>query len=108
MKWFGKVGYRIDASLNEFADSEQYVEKEYYGDIIRNYKKDRSDSTINDEFSISNQIRILADPFMTENFSKIRYITFMNSKWKIASVDVQWPALILDLGGLFNEEVVGT
>lgn len=105
MKWFGKVGYRIDTSENEFVDTEEYIERDYYGDLVKNYnKKDRSDSTINDEFTINNQIRILADPFMVDNFSKIRYVTFMDSKWKVSSIDVQWPALLLDIGGLFNLE----
>ena len=46
---------------------------------------------------------ILADPYANENFFKMKYITYMGSKWKITDVRVEFPRLILTVGGLYNE-----
>lgn len=108
MKWFGKIGYwteEIDAN-DPFKTINRIAEKEYYGDIIKNYKKDQSGTTINDNFKINNQISILADPYIMGNFHHMRYITFMGNKWKIASAELNYPRINLDLGDLYNEEVL--
>ena len=104
MKWFGQVGFRITERVKPGVCEDRIVERDYYGDLLKNYKKDKSDSTINDEFTINNQIRILSDPFLSENFHQMRYITFMGNKYKIASVEVNFPGMLIDLGGLYNEE----
>ena len=106
MKWFGQIGYWTEETDPDdpFKQIHKIVEKDYYGDLIKNYKKDQSGSTINDNFRISNQISVLADPFIMGNFQHMRYVTFMGNKWKISSAEVNYPRIILDLGDLYNEE----
>ena len=60
--------------------------------------------SINDNLNISNEFSIIADPFAYENFQNMRYIVFMGAKWKITSVEVQYPRLILTVGGVYNEQ----
>ena len=79
------------------------VEKSYKADVIRNYKRVESSDKINDDFNISNQISIVAPPFVLNNLTNIRYVTFLGSKWKVSGVDIQYPRLLLTLGGLYNE-----
>lgn len=43
------------------------------------------------------------DQFAVENVGNMRYATYMNSKWKITDVEVEYPRLILTLGGVYNE-----
>ena len=78
------------------------MENEYIGDVIRNTRRLKEASKINDDITISNQISIIADPYATNNFHTMRYIVYMGSKWKITEVEVQYPRLILTLGGLYN------
>lgn len=78
------------------------VERRYYGDLTRNTRRLQSSGNLNDNVTISNQISIVADPFANENFHAMRYAEFMGTKWKIASVEVQYPRLILELGDVFN------
>ena len=33
----------------------------------------------------------------------MRYVEFMGAKWKISSVEVQYPRLILTVGGVYND-----
>lgn len=79
------------------------VEKTYKAEVIRNYKRIESSDKINDDFNISNQISILAPPFAHENLPNLTYIKFLNAKWKISGVDINYPRLILTLGGIYNE-----
>ena len=74
----------------------------YYGELIRNTRKLQSTEYLNDDINISNEISILADPFAYANFHSMRYVDFMGAKWKIISVEVQYPRLILTVGGVYN------
>lgn len=101
-KYFGKIGYAVTVETVPGVWEEQITEREYFGDVIRNTRRLKSTDQINDDITISNEISIVADPFAYENFHSMRYVEFMNAKWKIESVDVQHPRLNLSIGGLYN------
>ena len=101
-KYFGSVGYADTVEVQPGIFKEQIIVKEYYGDIIRNNRRLENSDQVNDDINITNQISIVSDPYAIENFWKIRYITFMDQKWKVKTVDVEFPRLILTLGGLYN------
>ena len=101
-KFYGVIGYAVTEMTEQGIYEERIVEKEYVGDVIRNTRRLREGSKINDDITISNQISIIADPYTANNFHTMRYVTFMGAKWKISEVEVQYPRLILTLGGLYN------
>ena len=101
-KYFGSVGYAEDVEISPGIVKEQIVAREYYGDVIRNNRRLESSDQVNDDINITNQISIVSDPYAMKNFWKIRYATFMGQKWKVKTVDVEFPRLILTLGGLYN------
>lgn len=101
-KWFGKIGYAKTTETKPGVWKEQITEREYYGDLLRNSRRLQSSSALNDNVIIANEISILADPFAYENFCAMRYATFMDAKWKISNVEVQYPRLILTLGDVYN------
>lgn len=102
------VAFRDEAESETKAGvwEEVITEKKYYGDIIRNARSLNNDSEIIDGINVSNQISLVSDPYATNNFHKIIYLTFMGTKWKARSVEVQYPRLLITLGGLYttNEE----
>ena len=101
-KFFGKIGYAETVETTPGVWEEKITEHEYFGDLIRNTRSLQSGEQLNDNINISNEISIVADPFAYENFHSMRYVEFMNAKWKISSVEVQYPRLILSVGGLYN------
>ena len=103
-KYFGKVGFAVTGETRPGVWEETFVEREYYGDLIRNVAKNESGAKVNDDVNISNNISIIADPFACENFHTMKYVEYMNAKWKVTSVEVQYPRLVLTVGGLFNEQ----
>lgn len=82
---------------------EDIIEHKYYGDLVRNNRRLQSANQLNDDINIANEISIIADPYAKQNFHSMRYVKFMGTKWKVSSVDVQYPRLILSLGGVYND-----
>ena len=106
-KYYGKIGFAesvIDPN-NPYVHSETIVERPYSGDITRNTRRlSQLQDKVNDELTISNDISVVLDPYAKENFHKIKYVTYMGSKWKVQNIMVTFPRLILYLGGLYTEE----
>lgn len=101
-KWFGKIGYAVTEETTPGVWVEQITERTYYGDIIRNTRRLQTSDKLNDDINVSNEISIVADPFARDNFHAMRYVEFMGTRWKVSSVEVQYPRLILSLGGVYN------
>lgn len=101
-KFYGKIGYAEMSETSPGVHKEQITERNYYGDLIRNTRRLQSGDKVNDDVNVANEISIVADPFANENFHSMRYVEFMGAKWKITNVEVQYPRLILTIGGLYN------
>ncbi len=101
-KWYGKIGYAENVETEPGLWVEEIKERSYYGDTYRNTRLLQNSGDINDNVNIGNQISIVADPYANHNFHTMRYVEFMGSKWKITNVEVQYPRLILTIGGIYN------
>ena len=101
-KFYGVIGYAVTEETEPGIYEERIIEKEHFGDVIRNTRRLNNAAKVNDDITISNQISIVADPFANNNFHSMRYVSFMGSKWKVTEVEVQYPRLILTLGGVYN------
>lgn len=101
-RWYGKVGYaeNVEKELGDW--TEEIVERAYYGDMIRNSRLLQNSSGLNDNINVANQISIVADPYANNHIFAMRYVDFQGAKWKISNVEVQYPRLILTVGGLWN------
>ena len=103
-KFYGEIGFLDTVETEPGVWEETFNEKSYYGDLVRNTSRWQSSEKVNDNISLSNSISIVADPYASENFQKMRYVKFLGVKWKIESIEVQCPRLILSIGGMYNEQ----
>lgn len=103
-KFYGEIGFSelVESPAGSGVWKEEIIPRNYYGDLIRNTRRLQSGERLNDDINISNEISIVADPYAREHFYAMRYVKFMGAKWKVSNVDVQYPRLILTLGGLYN------
>ena len=101
-KYYGKIGFAESVESAPGVHVEKIVERNYYGELVRNSRRLQSANQLNDNINISNEISIVADPYADKNFHMMRYIEFMGTKWKINNVEVQSPRLILTVGGVWN------
>lgn len=103
-KFYGAIGYAETVETAPGVWKEQITERKYYGEMIRNTRRLQTADQLNDNINISNEISIVSDPFAIHNFHSMRYIEYMDAKWKISSVEVRYPRLILSVGGLYTGE----
>lgn len=101
-KFYGAVGYAETFEESPGVWKEKITEHHYCGDITRNNRRLQTSGQVNDNVNVSNEISIVADPYAVQNFHAMRYVEFMGSKWKISSVEVAYPRLILTVGDLYN------
>ena len=103
-KFYGEIGYAETVETKPGVWTEQITKRNYYVELVRNTRRLQTVSQLNDNINVANEISILADPYANENFHSMRYVEFMGAKWKISNVEVQYPRLILTLGGVYNGE----
>ena len=102
-KFYGAVGFaeeQVETSPGVWKDV--IVPHNYYGELVQNTIKLQSADQLNDDINVANKISIVADPYANKNFHAMRYVEFMGAKWKISSVEVLYPKLILTIGGVYN------
>lgn len=102
-KYYGVIGFAELVENTPGVWTEEITERYYYGDDIRDTRKlQNSSAGINDNINVANKLSILADPYANEKIFDMRYAEFRGAKWKITDVEVQYPRLVLMLGGLYN------
>lgn len=103
-KFNGRVGYVASEETAPGVFSLVATERVVTGDILRsNHSWQAADQeSTNQNLRLNNRISIIADPFVNENFDKIRYVVWLRSKWVVTSIEVQYPKVILTIGGPYN------
>ena len=101
-KFYGKIGYAKTIEVSPGVYNDDIIDHNYYGDIVRNTRRLQPSEHLNDDITINNTISIISDVYAYENFHSIRYVEFGGTKWKVNNVEVQFPRLILTLGGVYN------
>lgn len=107
-KFYGPIGYGVTEETSPGVWTDQIVERNYFGDVLKNYKKSSNGESINDNIDVSNNISIISDPYAMNHFHTIKYVKWMGTAWKVSAVDVQYPRLILTIGGVYNGETLAT
>lgn len=101
-KFYGRVGFITTVETAPGVWEESVIERNYYGDVVRNIKRAENSGGVNDNININNNISLVADPYALENLFAITYIEWMGTLWKITSIEVERPRLILSIGGVYN------
>lgn len=101
-KFSGMIGFATSKEDSPGVWIDEISEKKYYGDILRNSRKIQSSNQVNSDITISNEVSIVADPYLKHNFHSIRYVSFMGTKWTVTDAREEFPRLLLTLGGVYN------
>lgn len=103
-KFYGAIGFGETRETTPGVWTDDIVERKYSGDVIRNIKRIDGNQKVNDDINVNNEISIISDPYANKNFHQIRYVEYMGTKWKVSSVTVEFPRLVLSIGGVWNGE----
>lgn len=109
-KFFGPIGFvtPIEDPAGSGIWVEDATEKNYRGEVIKNSRSWESAQQLNDNLNIRNSISIVADPYISNKINTIRYVKWLGTYWKVTDVEVQYPRLVLILGGVYNGPTAGT
>ena len=103
-KYFGKIGFGVPKEIRPGVWKNAIIELEYYGDVVQDYRKMQNSENLNDNVTLNNKFSIISDPFALTNISNILYIEYLGTKWKVNTVEIQYPRLTLWIGGVWNGE----
>ena len=101
-RFYGPIGISTTSETSPGVHEETITEKNYKGDILRDTRRWEKTQQVNDDLVVSNRISIVADAYAYANFSAMRYVKWEGILWKISSIEIQRPRLILTLGGIYN------
>lgn len=102
-KFFGNIGFLQTVQTTPGVYSESIIPKPYYGDVERMGRRWEKGESINDDIMVTNYVSVVADNFAMENLGYMRWVEFYGSKWKIQSVEIDYPRIKITLGGVWNE-----
>ena len=85
MKFYGKIGYIDTTETRPGVYEEVATERDYYGDVNRKIS------------------RWQTAEYAYQHFSLIHYVIWEGVKWKVNTITVQHPRLILEIGGVYND-----
>lgn len=102
-KYYGRIGYICTEETSPGIWVEHEIEpRYYYGDILSNVRRWDTVDKVNDNLRVSNRISVLGDPFAFANIEAMKWIEYMDAKWKISSVEIAYPRLVIMLGDVYN------
>lgn len=101
-KFHGRIGFALSTETSPGVWIDTVTEREYYGDVIRQTKSWSESNQVNDNLTLGNRITVVGDDFANLNVATMKYIIWGGEYWKISSIEIERPRLILSLGGLYN------
>lgn len=102
-RYAGNIGFvkTIEKSPGVHIDIAE--EHKAFGDVTQNnFKWNPTNESTNDNIAINDVISIVADSYIWENYSKMRYVCYMGERWKISNIQTVRPRLIINIGGVWN------
>lgn len=103
MKFSGKLGFAISEEIRPGVWTDiNITEKSAVGDIVSfDFKQENPTDAILD-LNINSRISIVIDSYIKSHIGAIKYVEYLGTKWVVKTASVQYPRLILTLGGIYN------
>lgn len=105
-KFSGKIGFVQTVETSPGVWTDKVTEKSYKGDLLKNYIRWSGSEKVNEDFNISNQVSIVADSYLLNNLAAMKYVYFSGTRWKINSISIERPRLIISLGDIYRGEEI--
>jgi len=101
-RFHGRVGFGETTEISPGVYTDEIVEHNFYGEVIRISRSLRQGVDLNEDILVGNSISIVGSFYAMENYLAIRYVELAGELWTITSVEIQPPRLILTLGEVYN------
>lgn len=106
-RFSGMIGFlrteETDPENHPGVYTEVLKEKRYFGDVLSNSRRWDQNGNFNEDLAINNRISVVADTFAKANLGAMRYVRWLGDTWKITNVEIQYPRIIITIGGQYHE-----
>ena len=101
-KFAGLVGYVTQKESTSGVWLPETVERKMHGDVIRAASSFNANEKVNEDVILQQRISLVGDQYAYANFTGLKYVTYLGVKWKVLSIEVNRPRLVVTLGGVWN------
>lgn len=101
-KYKGLIGFVSNEEIEPGIWEDVVTEKKYRGEILKNNQHFAVANTTSGELKITNQFSIVGNSYAFDHVSDIRYLEWRGNRWVVDTVDIEYPRLVITIGGLYN------
>lgn len=101
-KYKGLIGFVRNEERESGIWEDVVTEKKYRGDILKNNQRFNVGNTTSGELKITNQFSIVGNSYAFDHISDIRYLEWRGNRWVVDTVEIEYPRLVMTIGGLYN------
>lgn len=102
-KFSGNIGYAKEVLVSPGVWNNEIEERFAKGDMLNDVWRHNQSSKVNEDITITNRISILAGQYENQNKHSMVYVVIDGQKWRISTVEVQRPKLIINVGSLWKD-----
>lgn len=103
MKFSGKLGFWCgDEETKPGIFKPKIIERPYFGDVLKDKRTFQTSGNQNSNLVISNQISVISDVHLQNNWTSVKYVVWRGVKWSVKYIDVDYPRISLTLGDVYN------
>lgn len=101
-RFSGVIGYGLSQEIEPGVYDYSIVKRPYFGDINNISIQNDDRSTIVGNIQLRSEISIVADQYLIENASHIKFVQHLGSYWSVSEIRLQHPRIVLRLGEVYN------
>lgn len=101
-RFYGEIGFADTVETTPGIAEDAIIEKKFRGSVLRDGVRSIQGDHINPDPALSNSISIVASKYAFANLKNMRYIRFEGENWKIDTVTVEKPRLIIGMGDVYT------
>lgn len=98
-KFSGVIGFTTTEETSPGVWTDTITERHYTGDLNRHSRRWDSSGNLHDNIVFSQDISIIADPYLNTNLHNMIYVTYRGIKWRIKDFDINYPRVTISMGG---------
>lgn len=101
-RFSGLVGYVVQEEKVPGVWSDVEKSRKMKGDVIRQSSTNKSSDYVNDDVSLNHRVSLIGDAYAFDNYFNIKWVKMDTKKWKVATIEIERPRIIVSLGGVWN------
>lgn len=101
-RYYGNIGFVTEQVETSPGIWEEVIDdRPYKGDVLSHSRSYEFSESINDNLALSNRFSVISDAYLLSHMPAMRYLEYMGTKFKIRSVEIDRPRVIISVGGVY-------